>query len=163
MRLRKPSSTQSKLVNADNLHRIAISNLDDHEYALKRWWHQKYQIPPKPIDDYTVEELYVEYLEDFYDKHPDERARLDRKVETVEWDGTEKFRGEDEALAMLKRIRKKQGKTVDLEKYRTDDEFSEEELEKIMASIGKTPRPKLSASGPTLGNDEFDDDFGRKP
>jgi len=161
MRLRKPSSQLNRrLLNADNLHRIAISNLNDHEHQLKKWWHQKYRVPPKPVDDYTVEELYVEYLEDFYERHPEEIAAFDKaRSGAEEWDGSEKFRGEDEALALLKRVRQRQGKTVDLSKYKTED-VSDEEFEKIVASVGKSKRPKLKV--PLLGEDEFEDDFGGK-
>jgi len=166
MRLRKPSSTLNReLRNADNLHRIAISNLRDHEHSLRRWWHQKYGKPPKPLDDYTTEELYIEYLEDFYDRNPDEIDKFLAKPSAAqaaineEWDGTEKFRGEDEALAMLARIRKRQGKTVDLTKYQSDEEVSDEEFAKIFASIGKVQRPKLKGP-PALGDDEFEDTFG---
>ena len=94
-----------RLVNADNLHRVAISNLDDQERALTRWWCNKYRTPPKPLEDYTLEEIFVEHLEDFYERDP--RAAKDflrsvRKEE--EWDGNHAVSVERELQARWAKI-----------------------------------------------------------
>ena len=41
--------------------------MQNPQLRLIKWWRKKYSIPFKPIEDYTFEELFVEFLEDFYD------------------------------------------------------------------------------------------------
>ncbi len=39
---------------------------------MRRWWCKKYTLPPtSPLFlAYTAEELWIEYFEDYYEKHP---------------------------------------------------------------------------------------------
>ena len=75
----------------DNLHRIAIAGLQDHERRTIRWWCKKYRTPIKPLEDHTIEELMVEMLEDYYDNNPAEIERfyesLGRESGLIDWDG----------------------------------------------------------------------------
>ena len=168
MRSRKPWSPPTDPTTA-NLHRIAIANLDDNERMLKRWWTKKYGQPEKPLTDYTMEELLVEHLEDFYEKNPDEIKRFEQRQGTAaadeEWDGSLPPEVEERAKRVFEHARKKRGgKKVDLEKFRSNDEVSDAEAAKIFDSIGR----RLPGSGMvTEGRatmpaviGEFEDDFG---
>lgn len=164
-----------RLLNADNLHRIAIARLHDQDHSLTSWWHRKYRVPPKPIDDYTAEELYVEHLEDFYSR--DQKALDDflrRSARAEEWDGELPA---DVERANVKRLAALQAKRpVDIKKYQTegDEKLSDEDIAQIMASVGRDlpgSRAAMKAGGyrppgPVLGDaveptdGEFDEDFG---
>jgi len=150
---------QGKAYNNDNLHHIAISNLRDHEKQIFRWWRAKYKQPEKPLEDHTMEELIVEMLEDYYEKHPVEADRfLAGSSGAQEWDGKMSPEYEREIQARLKK------RHVDISKYQSDDELTPEQEKEILESLGKN-LPKSRAltkkvSGPTLGNDsEFEDTF----
>ena len=126
------------LLNADNLHRIAISNLSNNEHALRRWWHKKYRIPPKQIEDYTEEELYVEHLEDYYSANPKAiQEFLASSVKVDDWDGEIDPELERETLKRLERFNKR--RDIDIKKYQTegDTDLSDEAVAAILASVGK--------------------------
>ncbi len=46
-------------------------------YLLRRWWVRKYALPPTSAEylAYTVEELLVEFFEDYFERHPDQQIR----------------------------------------------------------------------------------------
>jgi hypothetical protein len=146
---------KGQLVNNDNLHRIAISNLEDQEKSLVRWWCDHYRQPPKPLDDYTVEELYIERLEHYYSKKPERiKEFLDR--EAKEWDGG----FDDETEKEIARFSK--GKTVDLTKYQKDSsDLSDEAAQRIIDNLGMhLPGSKVTTAQPSYDdNDDFDDEF----
>lgn len=168
-----------RLVNADNLHRVAISNLDDQERSLTRWWCNKYRTPPKPLEDYTLEEIYVEHLEDFYERDPRAAKSFLGSVRKKEdWDGNHAVETERELQARWAKIHKRKGIDTDkvLAKYQTeaDKAMTSEDFTKIMATIGKNlPGSKTvrtfeddsakiggtPISVQTLG-EEFEDQYG---
>jgi hypothetical protein len=42
--------------------------------SLRRWWCKKYQLPPTSDEylRYTLEQMFIEYWEDYYEQHPHE-------------------------------------------------------------------------------------------
>jgi hypothetical protein len=149
---------KGRLVNNDNLHRIAISNLNNDEKKLIRWWCDRYKQPPKQLDDYTFEELYVEQLEHYYSKNPDKISDFFAKnsqEEEAEWDG--RFDGETERRISSFWSKRKSGT---IKKYQTDNrEYSDEEIEKMLGSVGKhLPGSKTTVEKP-IDEEEFDDLF----
>lgn len=152
--------------NNDNLHRVAISNLQDHERQVIRWWCKKYRAPLKPFGEHTIEELMIEMLEDYYERHPQEIERfLDNTSQEPEWDGTTSPEYEAQIQARLAKINKKRG--VDLKKYQSDVELSDAEVRNILDNLGKDlpgSRKMTKRKGETqavLGNDddEFEESF----
>jgi len=135
---------KGKLRSNDNLHRIAISNLQNEEYRLKRWWRKKYRIPPKDLDDYTTEELYLEFIEDYYDKNPEKIADFEKPVD--DW----KVPDHIEEL-MRKRRAKSKGRK--LRKYitLTDKNLTEEQCQEIFDGLGRKQK---------INDDEFEEVFG---
>lgn len=138
----KLKRSSQRLVNADNLHRVAISNLKDQERSLTRWWCKKYRTPPKPLEDYTLEEIFVEHLEDFYERDPRAAQSFARSVrKEEEWDGTSSLETERELQARWAKINKRKGidPAKTLAKYQTesDKEMTSEEFDRIMATVGK--------------------------
>lgn len=45
---------------------------------LRRWWCQKYNRPVKELNDYTLDEILVEFFEDYYIDNPQEKAKFER-------------------------------------------------------------------------------------
>ena len=138
-------------INDDSYHEIAIFNLNNSEYFLKRWWRKKYKIPFKDrVEDYTFEELYIEMLEDYYEDRPEEIKKfLNNKntiVEDSEWDGFTN----PEYEKTISKILGKHNKNY-IERYKSDEEVSDEEENKILENLGK----KLPGSK----NIEFDESF----
>lgn len=138
-------------IDDNNYHEIAISNLQDSEYYLKRWWRKKYQRPSRDrVEDYTFEELYIEMLEDFYEDRPEEvkkfLANKNIIVINSEWDGSTT----PEYEKTIGKILGKHNKNY-IEKYQSEEEISDKEEEKILENLGK----KLSGSK----NIEFDETF----
>jgi len=147
-----------QVFNNDNLHRIAISNLRDHERRVIRWWVKKYNQPLKPLEEHTIEELVIEMLEDYYDSHPQEVERfLSREAGIQDWDGT---MPEEYEKRMAKRWKKKP--QVNLDQFKDEKELSEEEEAEILANLGRNlpgstgPKPKEEKIDPTL---EFEETF----
>ena len=132
----------------NNYHTIAIANLQDSEYQLKKWWHKKWNIPPKNFDEYTIEELFVEMLEDYYDNHPEEINRyLDVEEE---WDGTmpESYYN-DPATKAFHEKHKNDGF---LARYQSDEELTPEQEKEILDNVGKNlPHSTMT--------EEFDETF----
>jgi len=150
--------------NNDNLHRIAISNLESHERRVIKWWCKKYGQPVKPLFDHTMEELIIEMLEDYYDAHPIEIDRFLASENTgSDWDGEMSDEYEADMQRRLAKINKKN--RVDLDKYKSDAGLSPEEEQKILEGLGKElPKSnvKLTKGNEeviTLGQDEFEDAF----
>jgi hypothetical protein len=142
-----------ELVNDDNLHRIAIENLNDGLHALKRSWHKRWNQPPKALDDYTIEELLIESYEDYYLRHPQEADRFLNSVNLGSSD-------DDEWLERQIKESEREGIEANdvIKKYQTegDEEMSDEECAKILSSVGK----RLPGSGTRIDmNDEFEDTF----
>jgi hypothetical protein len=137
----------------DNLHRIAISNLSDGDRELKRWWTKKYGKPLKDFEDHTPEELLIEMYEDYYAKNPQEvQAFEDIVTRDDEWDGSMP----DDHEFEMKKILDKKGK-VDLSKYQTDGDLTEEDEKKILESLGMNlPKSKRVVN---MGEGEFDEHF----
>jgi len=163
-------------VGTDNLHRIAISNLEDPERLLVRWWARKYRQPQKPFEDHTWEEIFIEQLEDYYAANPVEADRflaesgVSAQVEDDDdWDGTVPHETENARRAKQAHI--KTAGHVDLSKYQKDDhKYSDAEVSQIIDNLGKNlpgsraakkakTAPKETKAVQTLGGDEFDDLF----
>lgn len=148
--------------NNDNLHRIAISNLQDHERQVIRWWCKKYRTPQKPFGEHTMEELIVEMLEDFYERNPQEIGKfVARSLEEPEWDGTMPPEYEAEIQKRLEKINKRQ--RIDIEQFRSDEELSDEEAQKIIDNLGRNlPRSRMMTKkdeADTISEDEFEESF----
>lgn len=151
----------------DNLHRIAISNLQDHERRTIRWWCKKYRTPLKPLEEHTIEELVIEMLEDYYDEKPEEILRFQESllVESGEtlWDGRMSGEYEKQVGARLKKLNAKRG--IDISKYQSEDELSNDEVQNILDNVGRDlPKSRaLTKKGvvtpPSLGDGEFEDEF----
>lgn len=144
--------------NNDNLHRIAISNLEDGERGLERWWERKFSKPLKEFHDYTYEELVIAQIEDYYSHNPHEIKKFEMLAERqAEWDGTMPAEHERE---MRKRWSKK--KQFDLSQWQDEKPLTEEEEKRILADLGKRlPGSKRIVN---LGSDEdvdpeFDEQF----
>lgn len=142
----------------DNLRFIAISNLrTENERTLRAWWHRKYQIPPKPIDDYTFEELLIEYFEDFYFENPDKAEEFFKAERRVD-EEVDDFEIPSHVAAMLRKRKNK----IDISKYQTegDENLTDDQCKAILDSIrGFTQiKPKIKSQ---KDNDdgEIDDDF----
>lgn len=106
-------------------HLIAITNIEDTQHRLSKWWHKKYGIPPKSLEDHTIEELFIEQLEDFYEANPEEIGKLKEMmlVEDDDWDGTMS----DEHEKKMKKFAERVGH-VDLTRFqkKSEDNKSDE-------------------------------------
>jgi len=114
----------------DNLRCIAISNLKhDNERSLKAWWHRKYRIPPKTINEYTFEELLIEHFEDFYYDNPE---KVDEFFDTVK-NVADDFSVPEQVRHLLG---ERKGE-VDISRYQTpgDEDLSDEDCNRIFESI----------------------------
>lgn len=162
----------SPYFNHDNLHRIAISNLDNGRRRQERWFSKKYQKPLKEYEDHHEEELWIEMLEDFYDAHPVEIHRF-MEAESARtndgWDGRMSSEYEKQIKQKLQRINERNG--VDISKYQSGEKLTQAQEEKILADLGMNlPKSRKVIHGSpirgekphevhTLG-EEFDEDFG---
>jgi len=144
---------KGRLVNNDNLHLIAISNLKDNEKRLIRWWCDHYRQPRKPLDEYTIEELFIEQLECYYSKNPEkisEFLALQKEEMEEEWDG--RFDEETE-----KKIQIWSRSKFDISRYQSKEPVSDEDADKIIASVGRNlPGSKIDYL-PSGG--DFEDHF----
>lgn len=158
----------SRNFNHDNLHRVAISNLESSVRRQEKWWSKKYQTPLKQYEDHIEEELWVEMLEDFYDAHPVEIQRFldNENVRQVgDWDGRMSDAYEKEIKQKLVKINERN--RVDITKYQSSEVLTEAQEKKILESLGMNlPNSKKVIHGSpirgeqeiyTLG--EFDEDF----
>lgn len=146
-----------------NLHLIAISNLQDPNRILIRFMMRKYKTPPKPIMEYTAEEIRVEMLEDYYERHPQEAERLMDSVRQISL--SPQYNVEEGTTAEYEKDLKEKNKkffernTFDLSKWKSDKPLTKEEEEQIIANLGrdKTKRPKESHG--LITEEEFEDIF----
>jgi hypothetical protein len=148
--------------NNDNLHRIAISNLQDHERQVIRWWCKKYRTPQKPFGEHTIEELIVEMLEDYYERNPQEIGKfVTRTLQEPEWDGTMSPEYEAEIQKRLERINRRNG--IDISKFQSDENLSDEEAQNIIDNLGRNlPRSTMVTKkdeADTISEDEFEESF----
>lgn len=147
-----------QVFNNDNLHRIAISNLRDHERRIIRWWVKKYNQPVKPLEEHTIEELVIEMLEDYYETNPQEIEKfLSHDAGVQDWDGTMP----DEHESRMKKVWAKKPQ-VDLSAFKDEHALTEEEEAEILANLGRNlpgstgPQPKKEKIEQTL---EFEETF----
>ena len=146
---------QGKMLNNDNLHRVAISNIQNTERRLIRWWCNRYKQPPKPLEEYTLEELMIEQLEEYYINNPEKidefKGLVDSSVD--DWDGT--ISPELEEM-----IRSKANK-VDISKYQTENDknLSDEEVEKITRSVWGLKLRDIEQDNSAISSDESDLDM----
>jgi len=147
-----------------NLHLIAISNLQDPNRALVRFMMRKYKTPPKPIMDYTAEEIRIEMLEDYYERNPQEaeklmdsirQASLNPQYEVQE----EKVSAEYEKELKLKNKKFFERNTFDLSKWKDDRELTKAEEEEIIANLGKDKIKPTVQKSSFVSEDEFEDVF----
>lgn len=106
------------------LQKIAISRVEGSNYYLVQWWTKKYNRPPNHplLLELTWEELYVDYLTDYYAENPEEIRKV--KGEEREWNGET---SEDYETEMKKRLSKLP--QVDLSKWTEDINKKEDEFE----------------------------------
>jgi hypothetical protein len=148
-----------------NLHRIAISNLEDSEVRVRRWWTKKYKRPTREFDEHTREELVIEMLEDFYEANTSEIDRFfhaedAKQARLIEWDGSMPEAHEKAMRARFKKVNEK----VDLKRYQTSEQLTAEQEKAILDNLGKgLPGSRaLTNKGKevVLGKgDEFDENF----
>jgi ABC-type nitrate/sulfonate/bicarbonate transport system substrate-binding protein len=125
---------------------------------------KKYKTPPKPIMDYTAEEIRLEMLEDYYERHPQEAERLldsvRRRSSFVSANSEEMSEEYDKAIKKTYAKFFKRN-TFDLSRFKDDRELTPEEEEEIIANLGrKVPSKKLpSLSQGLISEDEFEDEF----
>jgi len=148
--------------NNDNLHRVAISNLQNTERRLERWWEKKFRSPLKEYEDHTYEELLVGMLEDYYESHPEEAERFSSSIfyeEDKEWDGKVSDDYEEMAQRDLKKFFERN--KVDLTKYQGEEEEDLTEDDLLAQLRRRVPTKDSSMGHPkSVENDlEFDDDF----
>ena len=130
------------------MKRVARSNLSTAEGLLRRWWVQKYQLPPTSDEygRYTLEELWVEFYEDYFDKDPN--AAFDE----LDADENVRFVTGDEEFD-------------DLERRITEGTISDEEISEILLRWeGKTPKTSESTQDTAIVEDigeGFDDTYSR--
>lgn len=142
--------------NTDNLHLIAISNINSPKRKMERWWEKKYKSPLRQYEDHTIEELIVEYLEDFYDNNPQE---IDRFLDSLANQDQEEWNGkmsEDHERAMQARWKKT--RQIDLSKFQSDEQLSPEEEKALLDNLGKTVPLKIKVKNVEV-DEEFDDNF----
>lgn len=140
--------------DVDNLHLIAISNVDDTQRRIERWWEKKYRKPLVPYLEHTQEELYVKYLEDYYERNPEEAERFLNSLHNVpEWDGT---MDEEHERQMQARWKKK--KQIDLTQFQSDKELTEEEEQAILDNLGKNLIKKVVVKNKSVA-EEFEESF----
>lgn len=154
-------------VDDEAYHRIALDNLLDPQHVLERAWRVRYHQPPKPLADYTVEELYVEALEDHYAAHPKE-ADARRLVHAqgapvvfgtagAEWDGRLPDEVERARQAYWERRRAQHPHTqVDLTRFQSDVEMTPEKARAYLAQVGQTAP---AAATPDQAAGEFEEEF----
>jgi len=137
--------------NDDNFHRIALSNLKSPKRRIERWWAKKYRTPAKDFEDHTEEELYIEMLEDFYEKNPKEAKKFWTDMETkmdIGWDGHTSDEYEE---SMQRRIEELQ-RPIDISQYQSDKEVDSdvfyEEIDRLF------PVTKIDSIG-----DDIDDNY----
>lgn len=112
------------------LEQIALSRLDDRGQSghfLIRWWVNKYKLPPNHelILGLTWEELYLEYMTDYYASNPKEYEDAVKQLGKVEtWSGQTTKGYEEDLEKRLKNIPK-----VDLSKWQNDVSKGEDEFE----------------------------------
>ena len=152
----------SQKLSNTNLHLIAISNLQNHERKIIRWWCAKYKVPQKPLMEHTMEELMIEYLEDFYEKNPKDIQVLLNSIdaENSEWDGETSPDYEVEMQKRLSKMRK-----IDLTKFQSDEELTSEQEQNILDNLGRNLPPKKVVQRTeeglkVIGDEEFDEQFG---
>lgn len=106
------------------LQKIAINRVEGRNHYLIQWWTKKYNRPPNHplLTELTWEELYVDYLADYYAENPEEISKA--KGEYKEWDGKT---SENYEAAMKERLAKIP--KVDLSKWTQDVEKDEDEFE----------------------------------
>lgn len=140
----------------DNLHRIAISNLEGENFDswARSWWESKFRQPLKAYDDHTMEELAIKIFEDFYRKNPEEIKKFQMGEIKDDWDGTVDAEHEKQIKERIKKI--DQRNRVDIKKYQSDKVLTEEEEKKILLSLGQ----KVEDKRMLIGDDEFEDVFG---
>lgn len=105
-----------------------------------------------------MEELLIEYLEDFYENNPKEIEKMLMAIESEqsEWDGEVSAEYEVE---MQKIFSKK--KKIDLSQWQSDEELTPEQEDEIIANLGRNlPPKKIEIEGKVIGDEEFDDNFG---
>lgn len=174
--LRRVHATQREAaeveVDDQRFHRIAVSRLSDPLYLLERHWRRKYRCPPRPMEDYTLEELYVEYLEDHYAVHPEEanalRDEMQREEPLVvhgtggaaEWDGQLPPDLEQQRQEFWRRRQERNPHLkVDLERFRSDEVMTPERAAEIMKNVGRVGAPPVASPTAPLPPDEFDEEF----
>jgi len=151
------SSITHQIPNEENLKLIAISNLrSDSERNLRAWWHRKYSIPPKPIEDYTFEELSLEYFEDFYYERPDKAEEYLKEMQGKKEEASSHFVVPEHVKKMLA----KRKDEIDISRYQTDgdEDLSDEECQEIFDSI-RGVEQMAPVQGGLTHHDDIEDDF----
>lgn len=172
--LRRVRETLRELVEVrvddQQYHRIAVSNLDDPVHALERHWRERYRVPARGLSDYTLEELYVEFLEDYYAVHPKEADALRLAMAAEEpvvsvtrdaegWDGRLPDAVEQERQAYWRRRQEQRPYLkVDLEQFRSTEEMTPEKARGYFERVGRGGAA-VKSPAPTLGAGEFKEEF----
>jgi len=138
--------------NNDNLHLVAISNLEDIEQLVVKWWCKKYRVPERPLNEYTIEELFVEMMEDYYQNNPDIKNKFLFDMENVDkWDGSIQY--DEKTKEKLDSFYKKHN--VDISKWQSKENVDEK---KVLDTLGMN-LPDSIKKVSLLGGGEFNDSY----
>lgn len=101
-------------------HQIAINKINDDKDWLILWWVNKFKLPNNHplLLSKTWEELYIDYLTDFYSNNPEELKAATKKEET--WKGQTSEEYENKMKDKLKKHE------VDLSEWQDFDDNYEE-------------------------------------
>ena len=111
------------------LQKLALRRLSTNsDYYLIQWWVNKYTRPPNDplLLELTWEELYLEYITDFYSRNPKEReeAETSEGLGSKTWSGGTTDEYEEKIKEKLKKVTE-----IDLSKWQTPSEHNEDEFD----------------------------------
>jgi len=96
---------------------------------LQRWWSKKYRLPPnsKEFKNYTEEELWVEFYEDYYAAEPNKGS-----LDLEEGENVQFVTGDPEIDELEKRI--------------ANDDITQEEVQEMLSSWVESPPEQIDES-----------------
>jgi len=111
------------------LQKLAVKRINrDPNFYLTQWWCNKYNLPRNHslLLSLTWEELYFEYITDFYSNSPDDLKEAEGLLGYKEgsWTGSTSDKHEKDMKAKLKKLPK-----VDLSEWQEDVEKGNDQFE----------------------------------
>ncbi len=131
---------------------VAQSRLNNSRHQLRRWWCEKYSLPPtsEAYERYTIEELWVE----FYEDHFEQKEELEKFVRDNPL--AARNLGLDTAMMELKDGEDVQFVTGDpeideLERRMAEGDITDAEVQEIMSDWGGPLPPAASPREDPIG------------